>query len=391
MFIHQLQRNETIRRREFPISADTAFLAHAGVCPLPRCVTQAMNDYLVLCNHGDQEAVFPRGLLTRTRQLAAQLMGCSIEEIALVGPTSIGLSMVAHGLDWQPGDNVIIYPDDFPSNVAIWRSLADQGVEIREIQASQLGYVSGKEFFPLMDAKTRLVALSSAHYLSGIQLQIPEIGEAVHARGALFCVDGIQTLGAFPVHVKHVDFFSADAHKWLLGPCSVGIFYVRREVQHQLRPTLLGWNNVHCPHYIAPTILEFPSHAGRYEAGTPNLVGIAGLHAALELLLKVGPHRIQDTLIEHTSFLQDELRRRNFQVEGLPDRRISGITSFSDPLRDIPTLHKKLEEARILTSLRETRDRVPWIRLSPHFYNTRSELEYFLDTLDFLSAGKLET
>lgn len=388
MFIHQLQRHEVIRHREFPVTAHCTFLAHAGVCPLPSCVTQAMTDYLASCNHGDQEAVFPGGIMTRTRQLAAQLMGCTREEIALVGPTSLGLSMVAQGLDWQPGDNVVIYPDDFPSNVVIWRSLAARGVEIREIQAPQLGYVTGKEFFPLMDTRTRLVALTSAHYLSGIQLQIPAIGEAVHERGALLCVDGIQTLGAFPTHVEHVDFFSADAHKWLLGPCATGIFYVRREVQAKLRPTILGWNNVHCPDYVASATVEFPSHAGRYEAGTPNLAGIAGFHASLELLLKVGPDRIQDTLIEHSCFLRDELLRRGFEVAGIADRMISGITSFTDPERDIQTLHKKLEKAHILTSLRRTRDGTPWIRLSPHFYNTRTELERLFDVMDATLAAR---
>ena len=84
------------------------------------------------------------------------------------------------------------------------------------------------------------MALASCHFVSGYRLDLDAIGQALHQRNILFCVDGIQTLGAFPTTVEHVDFLAADAHKWLLGPCAAGIFYVRKEVQERLKPGLLA-------------------------------------------------------------------------------------------------------------------------------------------------------
>ena len=101
------------------------------------------------------------------------------------------------------------------------------------------------------------------------------IGEFLRSRNILFCLDAIQTLGAFPTTVEHVDLLAADAHKWLLGPCGAGLLYVRREIQERVNPPIYGWHNVRCPDFVAQEQIVVRSDSRKYEAGTHNLLGIA--------------------------------------------------------------------------------------------------------------------
>lgn len=375
MSISALHQDETLRRKEFPVVGESVFLGHGGVCPIPRRAAAAVVQYASDTMKGDQEAVFQHSVMAETRGLASVLMGCTPEEVALVGPTSIALSLVANGLDWQRGDNVIFYEEDYPSNAVPWMALESRGVQLRPVKTPRLGEISLEDVMPLVDARTRLVALASAHFIGGYRLDIDQIGGWLRGRGILFCVDGIQTLGALRTSVAHVDFLAADAHKWLLGPCAAGIFFVRQESQAKLRPTLLGWNNVRCPGFVTPKLVEFPDHAGRYEAGSPSLLGIVGMHASLKLLAEYGAEAVEAAILEHTRFLRGELRRRGYELAGSCDENISGLTSFRRSDVDMAVLHRKLADAGIVASLRQTRDGLRWIRFSPHFYNTRGELE----------------
>jgi selenocysteine lyase/cysteine desulfurase len=184
-----------------------------------------------------------------------------------------------------------------------------------------------------VDESTRLVALASCHFLSGWRIDVPAIGEFLRQRDILFCVDGIQTLGAFPTSVEHVDFFAADAHKWLLGPLAAGLFYVRQDVQDRLQPTVFGWHNVRCPNYVAQENIVHPPDARRYEAGSANLLGIAGLEAAMRLLLDLGIERIAAELLRKRNVLIPALKSKGFTVlhESAPPEHASGIVTFLKP------------------------------------------------------------
>src|SRR6202034_601797 len=120
------------------------------------------------------------------------------EEIALVGPTSLALSYVAAGLSWRKGDNVLIYFDDYPSNVYPWMALAEKGVEVRLLNVREYGRIRSIDVLGQCDEQTRLVALASNHFVAGYRVDIAAIGKALRLRNILFCVDGIQTVGAFP-------------------------------------------------------------------------------------------------------------------------------------------------------------------------------------------------
>lgn len=381
MTIAELHSNEELRQREFPVTRAQTFLAHAGVCALPRRVAEAMSACALGGAGGDQEEAVPRTILHETRGLAARLLHAQPEEIALVGPTSLALSFVAAGLSFRRGDNILIYHDDYPSNVYPWMALAGKGVQVRLMNIRELGKIRDVDVLGQVDEQTRLVALASCHFISGWRVNLPVIGRALRQRGIQFCVDAIQTLGAFPTSVEHLDFLAADAHKWLLGPCAAGLFYVRQAAQEELVPTVLGWNNVQCPDFVAQEKLVFRGDARRYEAGSANLVGVAGLKAALELLLEIGIENIAAELLRQRAWLAPALQAKGCAVLGAnpPPENAGAILSFYRPDADMTALHRKLAEAKVMTSLRTDRSGRHFIRVSPHFYNTDAELQKLVD------------
>jgi selenocysteine lyase/cysteine desulfurase len=199
----------------------------------------------------------------------------------------------------------------------------------------------------------------------------------------LFCLDAIQTLGAFPTTVEHVDLLAADAHKWMLGPCGAGLLYVRDTLQEYLNPPIYGWNNVRCPNYVAQEQIVFRTGAQKYEAGTHNLIGIVGLVTAMRLIVELGVENIAKELLRKRAWLVPALRSKGYSVlqDGAGSENGSGIISFHKPSADLPALHQKLLDAGIFTSLRTDRAGQKYIRLSPHYYNTDAELERTVDLL----------
>jgi selenocysteine lyase/cysteine desulfurase len=375
--------NEELRRREFPVARERVFLAHAADCPVAGRVADAISKYALQSATGDQEKFVYPGVLNQGRQKASQLLNCKPEEVAFVGPTSLALSLIASGLKFRRSDNVLIYFDDYPSNVYPWMALADQGVEVRLMNTRGLGVIRPKDVLGQVDENTRLVALASCHFISGFRLDYQSIGKGLRERGILFCLDAIQTLGAFPTTVEYVDFLAADAHKWLLGPCSAGLLYVRQAVQERLTPPIYGWNNVRCPDYVAQEQIVFRTTAQKYEAGTHNLLGMVGLVAALDLIAEVGVQNIANELLRKRAWLVPALVAKGYAVleANSPPENASGIISFQKPGQDLPALHQKLLDANIVTSLRTDRARQKYIRLSPHFYNTDAELQRLVELL----------
>ncbi len=383
MTLTELFANEERRRHEFPVARDKIFLAHAGVCPLPRRVAQAVSDCAQRGTTDDQETLVLPRRLNDGRRLAAQLLNCRPDEIAFVGPTSLALSFVAAGLNFRKGDNLLIYHDDYPSNVYPWMALARRGVEVRLLNTRGLGLIRPMDVMGQVDENTRLVALASCHFISGHRLEHSVIGKFLRERGILFCLDAIQTLGAFPTTVEHVDFLAADAHKWLLGPCGAGVLYVRREVQDRLNPPIYGWHNIENPNFVAQEKIIFRSGATKYEAGTHNLVGLAGLIAAMELALEIGVENVAADLLRKRGWLVPALQNKGFTVlnaDAKPENA-GGIISFHGQGKNLAELHKKMADAGVVTSLRTDRAGKNYLRLSPHYYNTDAELRRVLELL----------
>jgi len=382
MTLNEILTNEELRHHEFPVTRDKVFLAHGGVCALPRRVAQAIADCAHAGSLGDQEE-FVMQRIADARKAGATLLNCLPDEVSLVGPTSLALSFVAAGLKFRKGDNVLIYHDDYPSNVYPWLALANRGVQVRLLNTRGLGAIRAIDVIGQVDESTRIVALASNHFISGYRLDHAAIGKFLRERGILFCLDAIQTLGAFPTTVEQVDFLAADAHKWLLGPCGAGVFYVKKELQEKLNPPIYGWHNVRNPNFVAQDKIEFRSGAAKFEAGTHNLVGLTGLIAAMELALDLGVDNIASELLRKRAWLVPALQAKGYAVlnaEPKPENA-SGITAFFQPGKDLAPLHQKLADAGVIASLRTDRKGQNYLRLSPHFYNTDEELQRLLALL----------
>ena len=186
MTLTEILSNEELRQHEFPVARDKIFLAHAGVCPLPRRVAQAIADCAAAQHARRPGSIHAPAPGRRAQARRRRLLNCQPEEIALVGPTSLGLSFVAAGLNFRRGDNILIYHDDYPSNVYPWMALAERGVEVRLLNTRGLGVIRPRDVMGQVDENTRLVALASCHFISGFRLEISTPSENFCA-SAEFC------------------------------------------------------------------------------------------------------------------------------------------------------------------------------------------------------------
>ncbi len=388
-FIEKLQADEAFRREQFPIANHAIFMGHASVTVLPKAAIDGINEFTAHCTREHQESAWSVARVNETRTLAAQLIGASADEVALLGPTSLGLNLVAQGVDWRPGDEVVSYFDDYPSNVYPWRALGARGVKYVPLALDEPGVVAWAAVERALTARTRLVSLASCHFLSGYRIDIGGIGRRLRERGVLFCLDGIQTLGAFPTPVEHVDFMAADAHKWLLGPGGIGVFYVRRALQDQLRPAILGGSNVVSPDYMTQRDERFLDDARRYESGALNWLGAHGMHGVLRMLMDAGPDRIAARLLAIRARLIEGVRPLGYRLflepgdtpRAADPAHDSAIVSLWHPKRDMQKVFELLAAAHVVTSLRRTADGRAFVRFSPHFYNTDAEIARVIDLL----------
>ena len=378
----QLLDVPTFRSYEFPITANKVFFAHAASSPLPRCVTDAMMRYLTAARDEGQWEYIYSGMEDETRELAARLLGARPEEIAFVSSTSMGLGIIASGLSWHKGDNVITADGDFPANIYPWLNFKSQGVEVRFIPRHPDGSVTIHDILMLIDKNTRLVSLSSVNYITGYRIDVSAIGRFLHYNGILFCVDAIQGLGAFPIDVTHVDFLASGAHKWLLGPLGTGILYVKKSNLGRINPALAGWKCMASGHRYLEYNLCFLDSARRFEPGGINISGIVGFHAALRLLLDNGIPEIAAKLRRFRHTLIRGLLDKGYDIIGpLEDELSSGITSFSTCDGDVSALRRQLDNSGFVVSLRDGLEGRKVIRVSPHFYNTEEEITRFLEAI----------
>lgn len=366
-------------RREFPVTEKYIYLDHAGVAPVSLRVKAAVERFLSESAQGGAFH-YPHWALrtAHARKNCARLINAGHTEIAFVKNTSHGLSLVAEGLDWKAGDNVLFFEKEFPSNIYPWLNLKRKGVETRVIP-SRDGRILIEDIEPLIDSRTRLFAISSVQFANGFRIDLKRAGELCRTRRVFFCVDAIQSLGVIPMDVweYHVDFLSADAHKWLLGPEGAGIFYCRKELAGRLNPPLIGWKSVQNEFDFDNPEFRLKADALRFEEGSMNLMGIFGLGAAVELLLEVGIGKIEERVLNLGDVIIQEAEKRGFTILTPKAREErGGIVTFSGHF-DPAKVRDALREKGIMVNVRGG-----GLRVSPHFYNTEEEIMKFYKTVD---------
>jgi cysteine desulfurase/selenocysteine lyase len=367
-------------RELFPVTKEYVYLNHAAVCPISLPVAERMLECTSdLLNHGFVHFEKWGNRVKKVRQLAAQFINAEESEIAFAPNTSSGLAFVANGLNWKSGDNIVTADCEFPANLMPWRRVSrEYGVELRMARERE-GRLDAEEILSLIDSRTRVVSLSFVEYASGFRNDLAKIGSHCRERGVLFVVDAIQGLGALKLDVQacSIDALSADAHKFLLGPDGVALFYVSRQAMELIQPTVVGWMSVANPFDFINANQPYAAAARRFEPGALNTVGITGLGAAIELFLQIGLERIENHLLELGGYLSERLTARGYQV--VSSRRPgegSAVVCCRHDKFSADELYRILNEQHIITTPRLGR-----LRISPHLYNTREDIDRLIETL----------
>jgi selenocysteine lyase/cysteine desulfurase len=365
---------------EFELQEEIIYLNHAAVSPWPKRTVDAVKNFAQ--QNGYQGSLdYPRWLETERQlreRLACLINAASPDDIALVKNTSEALSFIAYGLDWKPGENIVSSNQEFPSNRIVWESLAPQGVELRQAELVD-GDSPEDALFAQVDERTRLIAISSVQYASGLRMDLVRIGEFCRQRGILFCVDAIQSIGAvqFDVQAIQADFVAADGHKWMMGPEGLGIFFCRPQLREQLRLTQFGWHMVEAVGDFDQVQWQPASTARRFECGSPNMLGIHALNASVSLLVETGLDRVEEMVLENSRYLIRRLDGMGLAVVTPSEpARHAGIVSFTAQDADIKSLFEHLLSSGVFCACRSGN-----IRFSPHFYTPREKLDQALTML----------
>jgi selenocysteine lyase/cysteine desulfurase len=367
-------------RSLIPLTAHYIHMNHAGVSPLTERSRAAIEQVVEACLNRPYRSGWAQEEADRVRGLVARLINGSPEGVALTRSTAHGISLLAQGLDWKRGDNVVGAQWEYPANVYPWMGLASEGVEFRQAKIAG-GRVLPAEIFSLVDERTRVVALSHVEFWNGFRVDIEAIGAECRRRGIVFAVDVMQSAGALKLDVSRlpVDFCAAGAGKWLLGPPGVGFCYFAPNLLEQVRPKVVGVISVvNTEQYFDLEFTLAPS-ARRFEESVVSLLDTAAFGAALELLLEVGPDAIEDRVLDLSARLAEGLADRGYElIDPWPRTRVesSGIVSFRKPGATHQEVLRDLNAARVVA--RTHRD---FVRLSPHFYNTEEEVDQVLDVL----------
>jgi cysteine desulfurase / selenocysteine lyase len=368
-------------RALFPLAEHLVYLNHAAVSPPPITTIEAVEAQLHdVAENGSLNFRSWLSVKERARQLLASLLGARPEQVAFMRNTSDGLSTVANGLQWQPGDNIVTFRHEFPSNVYPWIRIRNtQGIQVRMCEERE-GRVDLDELCRMVDGNTRVIAISHVQFASGFRADLQRLSAVAKQHDALLAADVIQSLGVIPLDVgeEGIDVAAGACHKWLLTPEGVGFLYLSDRAREMIQPTLVGWVSVPNPEDYGN--FDQPWNAGTlpWETGTGPAALIHGLKASLDLLIKFDTASVAGYLEQLTDYLCEQLKSRDFEI--VSSRRQgekSQIVCIKHRHGMGPmSLYKHLRENKIVTAPRGDR-----LRIAPHFYNTTSDIDQLIKAL----------
>ena len=314
------------------------------------------------------------GKTDEVRAQFARLVGAAPEEIGFLFATSEGENIVASALDLNAGDNVVVDELHYNTSFVLYRHLErTRRIELR-IVSHRDGRVTRDDFARAVDGRTRLVSVAWVSHQNGFRHNMRPLADLAHAHGALFYTDAVQALGMFPVDVRQagVDFMTSGTYKWLLGGFGVAPFFVRRELLDRVRVDRLG--ALHVERELGDHRYEIFRTAKKFEYATLPFAEIYQLGAALGYLERVGIDLIERHTIALARELRDGLASAGFRVL-TPANNGSSIVSVQ-LAADQPRAREILDRHGVQVSFREKGSQ---IRVSPALFNTRTEIQRFLE------------
>ena len=372
----------------FQLDIDIIHLNHAAVAPWPVVTRDA-----VIAFAEENAAIGSQryDIWMQTEQQLKQKMALlinakSTDEIAILKNTSEGLSLIAQGLSFNAGDNIVVPAEEFPSNKVVWQALQTQGIDVRLVPVQDIEQPE-QALINAMDNNTRLLSCSSVQYARGLRLELNVIGKACKQNNTLFCVDAIQSLGAisFDAQACYADFVVADGHKWMCGPEGTALFYCRKERQDALQLTQYGWHMLEHAFDFSHQHngIQIAHSAQRFECGSSNMMGIAALNASLGLLLDIGIETIQAGVIENAVYLFRQLASISTIKILTPTEngKYAGIVTFRKQRVDNVKLYQCLQDNNVLCA-----HRGDGVRFSPHFYTEQKLMDKALNIVSDFSG-----
>lgn len=374
--------------REFPIAREFTYLSAASRGPWPNRTREAVTHFAEEAQfpsaHRVDDSATPPPTQALARAGLARLMGAAEQDLVWTSNTSHGLNIAAQGIDWRPGDNVVVPVDDYPSLSFAFFNLEARGVEVRFVKFADVG-PTVDDLMAATDSRTRAVACSSIRWDSGWRMDLEALGEQCARRGCLLILDGTQLVGArrLDVRAAKISALAVHGYKWLMAGQGIAALYVAPEAVEQIRPTFAGSGGYDGPIENFDAARPWKPGAGRYATGGNNPTGFAALASSLSLIEEVGIDRIEET----NAALSERLHVGLARTEGVrvlsteePAHR-SAIIFFTLGARERDTaLVRALHAERIIVALRPN-----GIRVSPHFYNSEADIDRFVETVARLS------
>ena len=362
-------------REQFPVTRNKVFMNHAAQSPLPKPVADVVRRYVDdFSNFGTSSIEWNDG----GKPFFAKMIGAKPEEIAFVENTSVGLNIAANVLHYPRGSKIVTTDLEYPSVVYPWlrRKLGVKVEYVRNVD----GKILLEDVEKTVDDNTVAVAVSHVEYVNGFRHDLRALSEIAHEHGAYLIVDAIQSAGAIPIDVKrdNVDFLATACYKWLLSPPGAGYLYVKEELIEKFEPPFVGWASV--KEEVFETLdfwdiwsLRLSETASRFEVGSPSFISLVGANEALKMLLNIGIENIEAQIIKLTEHLIEAVKTLGLKLQTPEDRRYrSGIVNFK--IEKAQEITQKLGEKGIVVSAR-----AHGIRVSPHFYNTKEEIDKLVE------------
>jgi cysteine desulfurase/selenocysteine lyase len=382
---NKMNKSENINlakyRKEFPFTKEIIFFNHASFGPMPEISWKATEEYynglrLKEIVDDDREAF---QILENIRKQIAKMIKVKPEEIAFAPNTSYGLNVAAWGLDLKRGDKILLSDVEFPANVYPWTNLKQKGIKTKFIPSKNKCF-DIDNFVKAIDKRTKVLSISFVQYFNGFKNDLETIGKICQDNDIFLVVDAIQGIGSVDLDVKkcRIDLLSCGGQKWLLSSLGTGFFYLSSEAKRKLKLSFFGWMGVDW-NLDFTDLLKFNlkpfSSARRFEIGTYPYSLLWSMHSSLQLLSQIGTKNIEKHNLELLNLLIDYLGDSPYQMKSsLEPKHRSSILSFSG--KNIRKLYDKLIKNKILVSLREGT-----IRISPHFYNTKDEINRLIEIL----------
>lgn len=357
------------------------YLNHAATGVIPRCTRTEIEGFVAAQSEKAGPGVWPYELkLPEYREQIARYIGARPQEIAMLRNTSDGANVLALGLDWKPGDEIILNDNEFPANAIPWLALRGRGVGVRFVETAR-ERMTPQVLRRMLTPRTRVVALSWVSYSDGYRHDLAALAEVARAAGALLCVDAIQGLGAFRVNVRDagIDAFFGGGQKWMLALQGSAYLYLKEELLDRFTVAMPGWRSVRDMWDFFPLKFDQPYVAGasRFEGGTPSFLGALALASSANFLAQYDAGAVASHVLAVTDYLSEGLQRAGAQVLSERGQGVSsGIVTFTLPGNDPVAVGKALQHDKIIVT-----GRANGIRVAPHGYNTFDEIDALLDVL----------